>query len=144
MVLGFYSELARRNLDKARAYISEKGYRATANEIRQCRNDLMNLGKDADFGALLKSPDFFSIGTCRDLLFHVQEHRMALSTIDAFLRDNNLAFLGFGIDPRILRAYKSRFPDDRSATNLCQWEIFESENPDIFSGMYQFWIQKRG
>jgi len=26
--------------------------------------------------------------------------------------------------------------------NLGQWQIIENENPDIFFGMYQFWIQK--
>lgn len=69
---------------------------------------------------------------------------MTLTGIEAFLRDNDLAFLGFEIDASVLRAYKRRFPDDRAATNLDQWQIFENENPDTFFGMYQFWIQKAG
>ena len=69
---------------------------------------------------------------------------MTLTGIDAFLRSNNLAFLGFEIDSQILKAYKLRFPDDRAATNLAQWQVFENENPDTFFGMYQFWIQKAG
>ena len=69
---------------------------------------------------------------------------MTLTGIDAFLRENNLSFLGFEIDEDVLHAYKLRFPDDRAATNLGQWQIFENENPDTFVGMYQFWIQKAG
>ena len=141
-LLYFYSEVARRNIVRIRTFIAAQGYGATANEIRRCRQDLLELDKSTDFGTTLESPDFFSISTCRDLLFHVHEHRMTLTGIDAFLRDNNLAFLGFDIDLHFLRAYKLRFPDDRAATNLGQWQIFENENPDTFRSMYQFWIQK--
>jgi Flp pilus assembly protein TadD/2-polyprenyl-3-methyl-5-hydroxy-6-metoxy-1,4-benzoquinol methylase len=144
MNLGFYSEIARRNIVRIRTFIAEQGYGSTANEIRRCREDLMDLDKSADFGTTIKSSDFFSISNCRDLLFHVQEHRMTLTSIDAFLRKNNLAFLGFEIEVDILHAYKLRFPADRAATNLSQWQIFENENPDTFFRMYQFWIQKVG
>ena len=27
-------------------------------------------------------------------------------------------------------------------TDLGQWHLFETENPDTFGGMYQFWVQK--
>jgi Flp pilus assembly protein TadD/SAM-dependent methyltransferase len=142
MKLGFYSEVARRNIVRIRSFIAEHGYGSTSDEIRRCRQDLMDLDHSADFGATLKSPDFFSTSACRDLLFHVQEHRMTLTGIEAFLRENNLTFIGFEIDSNALHAYKLRFPADRAATNLGQWQIFENENTDTFAGMYQFWIQK--
>ena len=142
MRLGFYSEIARRNVVRIRDYIAEQGYGSSADEIRRCRQYLVDLDKIADFGNTLTSPDFFSISACRDLLFHVQEHRMTLTGIEAFLRGNNLAFIGFEIDANILRAYQKRFPDDLAATNLAQWHIFENENPNTFCGMYQFWVQK--
>lgn len=142
MKLGFYSEAARRNIVKARNYIGKQGYRSTAEDIRRCRQDLLAPGESHDFGSIFKSSDFFSLSNCRDLLFHVQEHHLTLTNIEAFLRDNHLRFLGFEIDPRILRAYKLRFPEDRAAINLKQWQVFENEKPDTFFGMYQFWIQK--
>jgi len=141
MKLGFYSAVARRNVAKARAYIAAKGYGATADEIRRCRQDLMARGDAADLGFLLKSGDFFSISACRDLLFHAQETHMTLEAIGAFLRENNLALLGFENSVAV-QAYKRRFPGDRAATDLAQWQIFENENPDTFARMYQFWIQK--
>ena len=142
MMLGFYSEVARRDIVKVRAFIAEKGYAASASEIRQFRQDILLLAESSDFGMATKSADFFSISSCRDLLFHVQEHRMTLTSIDSFLRDNNLAFLGFEVKDDVLQTYMRRFPDDRAATNLNNWQIFENENPDIFFGMYQFWVQK--
>ena len=103
---------------------------------------LVNLDKSENFGTTLNTSDFFTISTCRDLLFHAQEHQMTLTRIDAFLRENNLAFLGFEIDSDVLHAYRQRFPDDPAATNLGQWQTFENNNPDTFASMYQFWIQK--
>jgi len=144
MRLGFYSEVARRHIVRIRTLIAEQGYGSTAEDIRRCRQDLMELDKNADFGTTLISPDFFSISACRDLLFHVQEHRVTLTRIEAFLRDNHLTFLGFEIEGAVLHAYQQRFPDNRAAINLGQWQIFENENPDTFAGMYQFWIQKNG
>jgi hypothetical protein len=62
-----------------------------------------------------------------------------------FLKENNLSFLGFQFDSdsAVLHSYGLRYPDDRACTNLDQWKIYERENPDIFGGMYQFWIQKK-
>ena len=142
MELGFYSATARRNIVRIWDYIAQQGYGSSADEIRRFRQDLMDSGSSADFGAALNSADFFSISTCRDLLFHVHEHRMTLDGIGAFIRKNKLTFLGFEVDADVLHACKQRFPDDRAATNLAQWQIFENENPDTFSGMYHFWVQK--
>ncbi|MGH6827780.1 MAG: hypothetical protein ACREFW_02575, partial [Rhizomicrobium sp.] len=72
----------------------------------------------------------------------VQEQGMRLPAIGQFLKDHGLAFLGFETDAGTLRAYRRRFPDDPAATDLDHWDAFEKENPDSFSGMYIFWVQK--
>jgi 2-polyprenyl-3-methyl-5-hydroxy-6-metoxy-1,4-benzoquinol methylase len=142
MQLGLYSEVARRNIARIRYLIAERGYGTTDNEIRRCRQDLIDMDKAGNFGNILKSPDFFSTSACRDLLFHVQEHLVTLASIDAFLRSSNLKFLGFDLEYSILDDYRRRFPDDCAATNLEHWQMFEYENPDTFLGMYTFWVQK--
>ncbi|MCJ7602505.1 MAG: tetratricopeptide repeat protein [Desulfobulbaceae bacterium] len=144
MYLGFYSEIARRDVVNARHYVAERerGDLSEVDAIRQGRQDMIDA--DKSFGKLLETGDFFSVSACRDLLFHAQEHRMTLVGIDNFLKVNGLLFLGFEIDDNILHDYKLRFPDDPTATNLRYWNDFENENPDIFFGMYQFWIQKAG
>lgn len=141
MLLGLYSTIARRDVVRVRQSIAEQGYGTTADQIRRCRQDLMNLYSGVG-SADGRPSDLFTISSFRDLLFHVQEHQVTLTEIESFLAGNNLTFLGFDISADVLQAYRSRFPGDRAATNLAQWQVFESENPDTFVGMYQFWIQK--
>lgn len=141
MLLGFYSEIARRDVVRVREFVAERGYGSTADEIRRCRQELMDM--DGGRSAQAAPSDMFSISACRDLLFHVQEKRLTLTEIEQFLRDNDLTFIGFEIASDVLHAYRSRFPDDRPATDLARWQTFENEYPDTFVGMYQFWIQKR-
>ncbi len=43
---------------------------------------------------------------------------------------------------RTYHAYRAAFPDDAAMTDLESWHRFETANPDIFRGMYQFWVQK--
>ncbi|MFZ5524105.1 MAG: tetratricopeptide repeat protein [Pseudomonadota bacterium] len=144
MRLGFYSEVARRDIVRAQKLIKSQKFGSSPDEIRHYRQYLMSLDKTAGFSDVLQSRDFFSVSACRDLLSHVQEHRMTLSQIGDFLGENKLQLIGFEIPPNILQAYRLRFPDDRSATNLFHWQTFENENPNIFLDMYQFWVQKTG
>ena len=142
MRLGLYSALARQRIVQIRRFIAEQGYGTTASEIRRCRQHLVALGQSSDPKPPLASPDFYTISSCRDLLFHVQEHQVTLADIELFLRENDLTFLGFETGADVLGAYRQRLPNDRAGTNLSQWQIFEMENPYTFAGMYQFWIQK--
>jgi len=143
MRLGFYSELARKDIVGVRTLISNQGIGSSPQEIRDYRKHMRGLKNIEDYGFATSSSDFFSTSACRDLLFHVQEHRMNLKILADFLKDNDLNFLGFHIKSSVIRAYKNRFPNDPSATNLDQWHIYEEENPHTFVGMYQFWIQKK-
>jgi tetratricopeptide (TPR) repeat protein/2-polyprenyl-3-methyl-5-hydroxy-6-metoxy-1,4-benzoquinol methylase len=143
MKLGFYSALARRDIVRVRNLISKEGIGSTSQEIRGYRKNLLGLKDSEKYGFATSSSDFFSTSACRDLLFHVQEHRMNLKILADFFKDHDLNFLGFEIDSSVMRAYKKRFPNDPAATNLDQWRIYEEENPDAFIGMYQFWIQKK-
>lgn len=143
MRLGLYSELARRDIVKVRNLIIQNGIGSSFNEIRVYRKNLLELKKIEDFGFATSSSDFFSTSACRDLLFHVQEHRMNLKMLADFFQSHDLIFLGFDIDTSVIHAYKNRFPNDPSATNLEQWDIYEEENPNTFIGMYQFWLQRK-
>lgn len=143
MCIALYSEMARCDVVRGRELIAQRGYASTLEGIRQCRQELMEAVASEGFARLMTANDFYSASNCRDLLFHVQEHRMTLLQINTFLQENNLVFLGFQEAPETLSAYKKRFPNDPAATNLEQWHIFEAENPYTFIRMYQFWLQKR-
>lgn len=142
MKLGFYSELARRDIIKVRNMIIKEGVGFSPPEIRNFRNRILELKDIDNLGFALRSSDFFSTSACRDLLFHVQEHRMTLPILAKFLQEHELSFLGFEIDSSVKRSYMHRFPNDPTATDLNNWHTYEQENPDTFLSMYQFWIQK--
>jgi hypothetical protein len=142
MFLGFYSELARRHLVRAREIIAARGYSGTPDDIRRFRQYFAVHSSEVERQSLSQFPDFFSTSDCRDLLFHVQEHRLTLSQIESFLADFRLHFIGFELDRSVLHQYRARFAEDPTGTDLRSWASFEADNPDTFVGMYQFWIQK--
>ncbi len=142
MRLGFYSEIARQDIVRIRAFIAEQGYGRTAEEIRRARQDLVRCAFGAGFDNALKFNDFFSVSECRDMLFHVQEHRLTIPQIESFLTEHNLQFLGFDLDLRLVEQYQARFPDDKAMNDLKLWHVFETENPNTFTNMYQFYVQK--
>lgn len=142
MHLGFYSELARKAVVESREIIATCGYGSTPEDIRRFRQDLAVRNPGGVLQRLSQFSDFYSTSECRDLLFHVQEHRLTLVQIESFLEDFGLQFIGFELGREVLHRYRVRFPDDPSATNLHNWACFEADNPDTFAGMYQFWIQK--
>ncbi len=139
MLVGLYSAAARRDLAAPRAQIAAKGYETTADDVRRARQ---MLGQSGDLAHVAAYPDFFGISTCRDLLFHVQEREFSLNDIGAFLTAERLNFLGFAIEDKVLADYRRRYPQDLAARDLDHWREFEAGNPDCFSGMYQFWLQK--
>jgi SAM-dependent methyltransferase len=142
MNVGLYSERARADVVHARALVAERGFAATPDGIRECRQAIL-ASDDPLLAPLWRRADFYSLSGCRDLLFHVEEHRLNLPEIAAFIADAGLAFLGFDADAGLLGRYAARFPQDRAKTDLGCWDRFETENPDTFAAMYQFWVQKR-
>jgi tetratricopeptide (TPR) repeat protein/2-polyprenyl-3-methyl-5-hydroxy-6-metoxy-1,4-benzoquinol methylase len=137
MRLGFYSEIARRHVVQARKIIAAHGYGSIPDDIRRFRQEV-----NVELQWLRNIGEFYSTSECRDLLFHVQEHRLTLGQIESFLGESGLHFLGFNLDTHVLHQYRARFTDDPSMTNLRNWARFEADNPDTFAGMYHFWLQK--
>ncbi len=141
MQIALYSELGRRNVVAARALIAARGYQATPADIRHCREEIF-AAEDPLLKSLTRSGDLFTISECRDLLFHVQEHRITLPEIKSFLAANGLTFLGFNLEPAAMQAFTARYPSRAALTDLDCWHAFETQAPDTFAAMYQFQIQK--
>lgn len=140
MHIGLYSSTARRDINAARAYLTQQGRSFSVSEVRRLRAEFASRAPGDELHNIMQFSDFFSISECRDLLFHVQEHQFSIPQIADFLRENGFTFLGFESPART--GYLRRFPGDRAATNLANWATFEAENPSTFAQMYQFWIQK--
>ena len=145
MKIGLYSEIARQDIVRGRSLIAEKGYSTSPEDICRCRQDIIALASDGnpDMAKICNRMDFFSLSECRDLLFHVQEHRFTLPQIEAALKSLNLKFLGFEMkNQRVLRKFRESHPNSSALTSLSLWHDFELDNPDTFRGMYQFWCEK--
>ena len=143
MQIALYSELARADVVAARDFIATRGYQAKVDDIRRCRQDILALDEASAARAITGRADFYALSDCRDLLFHVQEHRFALPQIKAFLADNALSLLGFEHDADVLLRYRTQFPDDAACTNLDHWHAYEQQHPRTFARMYQFMVQKQ-
>jgi SAM-dependent methyltransferase len=141
MQVGLYSAYARRDIVAARKMIAERGYRSTPEDIRRCRQDLLAGPTTFKFTTL---GDFFTTSECRDLLFHVHERQFTIPEIKAFIAQNDLNFIGFEFSPQQAHLHHRRVFAEAgwSMSDLDRWDAYEWANPEIFAGMYIFWIQK--
>ena len=140
MHIGLYSALARADIRAARAFIAERGYGSSAEDIRRCRQEVLACDDRTALKNVAKYSDFFATSECRDLLFHVQEHQLTIAEIAGSCAPTICVSSDSPASPCV--DYRRRFPDDQAATDLDRWQRFETENPTAFVGMYQFWVQK--
>ncbi len=143
MNIGLYSETARKHIVETREFIAQNNYPATLDGIRDCREHIKNLPQGHKIRKILKSSDFYTTSGCRDLIFHVQEHRYTIAQLRETLEKLGLVFVRMIFrDNAAHNAYALQFPDDKTAKNLDYIEQYEQEQPDTFIGMYQFWVYK--
>ena len=143
MRIGLYSELGRTDVLAARQ-ILPAAESVTADDIRKSRADILALADGHAAAGIRKNLDFFSLSTCRDLLFHVQEHRFTLPQIGDCLDELGLELIGFDPGPgRADKLYLQRFAGNPRMDSLDDWHQLEQENPALFAGMYEFWLRKR-
>lgn len=145
MKIGLYSETARQPIVTAREFIKEHGYPSTDEGIRACRQAIFAMPTSNRMRQyLMDSGDFFSTSLVRDLIFHVQEHRLTLPQIKGMMEKLGLSctrFLFTSADT--VFQYDRQFPEDLKRNNFENLEKFENDNPLAFAGMYQFWCQKQ-
>jgi SAM-dependent methyltransferase/tetratricopeptide (TPR) repeat protein len=144
MRVGLYSEAARRVIVEARECIVERGYRATPDDIRTCRQDILGDSDKRRWKMLVGATDFYTMSGCRDLLFNVMEHRFTITEVATFLDENGLSFLGFEFhdDPTVIEKFQRQFPNASDLTSLDRWRAFEATYPETFWGMYVFVVGK--
>ena len=142
MRIGLYSEAARRSIVEARKLIAERGYCATANDIRKCRQEIFREHDEQRWKRITTSADFYTMSGCRDLLFNVMEHRFTIPDVKRLMNEQALSFLGFDLDPRVIETFQKQFPGDSALTDLNHWHAFECANPLTFRHMYVFTVRK--
>ena len=141
MKVALYSKSARDLVNDVREEIKELGINTDPASIKRFRQMIIE-SEDQHHKAVSSFADFYCLSELRDLLFHVKEHQFTIAEIEHMLTKLKLDFCGFESD-RALNAFISQNPFPDSLYNLSAWSAFENQNLDIFSGMYQFWCQKR-
>jgi SAM-dependent methyltransferase len=86
---------------------------------------------------LLHSPDFYSIGGCRDAFFHVREHCYSLEQIGEMLDRSGLRLLAVQTPPMA----EERLGTVPEPADLAGWSAAERAHNDLFLGMYEVWAQ---
>ena len=142
MKIGLYSELARQHIVKMREEIQQLNTETDHIGMKRFRNGVIR-SKAPHHQLIISSPDFHSMGSLRDLLFHVQEHHFTIPQIQHCLTKLGLKFCGFEVGI-ITQDFKRTNPGEDDAYDLIKWHTYEQAHPHAFAGMYQFWCQKVG
>ncbi|MFD1191031.1 MAG: tetratricopeptide repeat protein [Pseudomonadota bacterium] len=145
LFVGLYSEIGRRAVTAARAHIAASGYRDDADGIRALRRDLMLDGAPPALERVMSpASDFWTLSDCRDLLFHVHEHRFTLPQIGELLSAAGLEFLGvrFGHAADEAR-YLTENPRRGALRDLEALHRHELQHPEVFGDTYRLWARPR-
>ena len=140
--LGLYSEHARRHIVEARKFINKNKFKDNIVDIRKFRELAKNNKDNISLKKLNDNYDFHTTSSLRDLVFHVQEHHFSILKISKILKKYNLEFLGF-TSKSIKKDYAKFYKNDEKNLSLKNWHEFEMKYPNIFQGMYQFWVKKK-
>lgn len=142
MKIGLYSELARQHIVKMREEIQQLNTETDHIGMKRFRNGVIR-SKAPHHQLIISSPDFHSMGSLQDLLFHVQEHHFTIPQIQHCLTKLGLKFCGFEVGT-ITQDFKRTNSGEDDAYDLIKWHTYEQAHPHAFAGMYQFWCQKVG
>jgi SAM-dependent methyltransferase len=139
--LGLYSERARAMVRAAHQLIRARGWTPVEADIRAFRAHVLALPDGEPLAALKESADFYSLSGCRDLIFHVQEHRYTPRQLGELIEGAGLRLVGFEASPEARAAFAAAF-GSADPLDLGLWDRLEARRPELFAGMYHFWAQK--
>lgn len=144
MSLSLYSKIARdKILNPASAYITEKGYTSSLDDIRQFRKDIFGFTSDDPRTLCTHAGDFFNLSECNDLLFHVQEHRYTFPLIKDMADRHGLEAFYVNLSPHRKKAFTDMFPNG-DVSDLELMAEFETKNPEAFAEMYKVYFRRKG
>jgi len=139
--LGLYSQLGRQCVVEAIALRDQLGVAATPEGIRRLRQHIFALPEGEGAREVTKFVDFYNMSGCRDLIFHVQEHRFDLPRVAKLLSDAGLALIEFEASPELRDKFHRQVPGG-DLLNLDDWHTFECLNPLAFKSMYGLKVVK--
>ena len=146
MKLGLYARNFRSSyLNDIKKYKNENQFKNDIKSIRKLRLFLINNIENDKYQKLFKIPDIYNSSGFRDLIMHVQEHDFSIEELDKMVSDR-YNFLGFFWNKsNSIKANEcfEKINPEKSKLNIMNWDSVEKKIPEIFAGMYQFWLQKK-
>jgi SAM-dependent methyltransferase len=135
MLIGLYARAARQSLTAARALAGPTHPRSDF-ELRAYRAQALAGGVAPE---ILYSPDFYSLGGVRDLIFHEREHSFDLAQVAALVTGAGLRLLT--IDTPAAARGLATVP---RPTDVAGWQALEAAQPLLFGNMYEVWAGAAG
>lgn len=143
MRVALYSERARRPFTVAREEIARRGFRPIAEDIKKFRSLVLSGAMNGGLAELLSGREFYSLSDCRDLLFHVEEHRFTPTQISEALTAMGLDLIGFDLSHlSVPQSFHEASRYGREMVDFAACERIEELYPRAFLSMYRFWCQK--
>jgi hypothetical protein len=108
------------NIDASHTLVEQRKYTNSANDIRQCRQGIIDLATNDDLNMIKihQTRDFFNLRNCLVLLFDTKEHRVTLAKIDAALEKLQLRFIGFEIHEKdYIEEFEPEYPNKKDQTS---------------------------
>lgn len=135
--LALYSGQARVTVTELRKLLGSK-LPQSEDEIRLLREALLQNALPGLWEDLFKSPDFYSLSGCRDLIFHAQEHVFSVLDLPKFLQAGGIQWLGM-LAPNNSADIVSKYSRSAGELDVQEWHNLEQEHTNMFAGMYQFY-----
>lgn len=135
MRIALYSRMARRHLEAARKIAPSPQLRSPG-ELRAYRAVAL---AELAVPEVLYSPDFYSLGGVKDLIFHEREHSFDLPEIATMVAAAGLHFIG--VEPP---EAADRLPIVPPPDDLDGWHRAEQAEPLLFASMYTVWAGTAG
>jgi 2-polyprenyl-3-methyl-5-hydroxy-6-metoxy-1,4-benzoquinol methylase len=132
--IALYSRTARQQISQLRQQLHPLP--DNDQDLRALRGDILRQQNLPQWQNILISPDFYSLSTCRDLLCHEQEWVFDIAAIEPWLEQAGLQWVGM-LAPE-------QCPASAADLTPADWALIEQQQPDLFSGMYQFYARKTG
>lgn len=139
LLLGLYSRRARMPLSALRSNVQQKDQSNSLDAIHEARRIAQT---EPAYASVLRFHEFYSLSGCLDLILHPREQTYDLSEVGAMLDRNGLVLRGLELSESQRTLFRMRHRSLEKLQDLTLWDSLEREHPDIFAGMYQFWVQK--
>lgn len=133
--IALYSARGRADILAAIAFRKQQGAAATAEGIRDLRQQIYRLPEGHPARFALRVPDFYSLSGARDLLFHVMEHNYTLPSLHELIAASGLKLKQLVAPAAAQTAFRAARHAD--PLDFAAWQTLEDRDPLIFGSMYR-------